>query len=168
MKARGLNEQQLQKMKPPFRPADLGNPQDGPPIQIDIYTGGKVRWADVKVPKGNLVGKLNGGWEIAKRLLQYERQNISSGGFGGAGGYDLPDAAKEYVGVENGKIADPDLRARVAAHQMDAQAFALTVRRIQEESKTAKGPSAATSTAGSCRICKSWYRPRGRRSRATT
>ncbi len=29
-----------------------------------------------------LVGKLNGGWEIAKRLLQYERQNISAGGFG--------------------------------------------------------------------------------------
>ena len=36
----------------------------------------------LKIPKGNLVGKVNGGWEIAKRLLQYERQNIS-GGFGG-------------------------------------------------------------------------------------
>ena len=34
-------------------------------------------FTDVKVPKGQLVGKLNGGWEIAKRLLQYERQNIS-------------------------------------------------------------------------------------------
>src|SRR5205809_5161004 len=33
----------------------------------------------VKIPKGNLVGKINGGWEIAKRLLQYERQNISAG-----------------------------------------------------------------------------------------
>ncbi|MES2034641.1 MAG: acyl-CoA dehydrogenase family protein, partial [Pseudomonadota bacterium] len=30
---------------------------------------------NVKVPKNQLVGKLNGGWEIAKRLLQYERQN---------------------------------------------------------------------------------------------
>jgi alkylation response protein AidB-like acyl-CoA dehydrogenase len=102
-------------------------------------------FTDVKVPKRNLVGKLNGGWEIAKRLLQYERQNISSGGFGAGGGYDLQDAAKEYVGVENGRIADPDLRARITAHKMEAQAFALTVRRIQEESRAAKGPSPATS-----------------------
>src|SRR5207342_2269468 len=56
----------------------------------------------VKIPKGNLVGKLNGGWEIAKRLLQYERQNIS-GGFGGGGGSggaagDLGQIAKRYVG----------------------------------------------------------------------
>ncbi len=102
-------------------------------------------FTDLKVPKKNLVGKLNGGWEIAKRLLQYERQNISSGGFGAGGGYDLQDAAKDYVGVQNGKIADADLRARITAHKMEAQAFALTVRRIQEESKAAKGPSPATS-----------------------
>src|SRR3569832_884409 len=102
-------------------------------------------FTDVKVPKGNLVGKLNGGWEIAKRLLQYARLHISAGGFGGAGGYDLPDAAKEYIGVENGKIADADLRARIAAHKMEAQAFALTVRRLQEEAKSQKGPSPATS-----------------------
>lgn len=38
---------------------------------------------NVKVPKDQLVGKLNGGWDIAKRLLQYERQNISASGFGG-------------------------------------------------------------------------------------
>jgi alkylation response protein AidB-like acyl-CoA dehydrogenase len=102
-------------------------------------------FTDVKVPKKNLVGKLNGGWEIAKRLLQYERQNISSGGFGASGGYDLEDAAKEYVGVENGKVSDADLRARITAHKMEQRAFALTVRRIQEESKATKGPSPATS-----------------------
>ena len=33
------------------------------------------------------------GWEIAKRLLQYERQNISSGGFGGAAGLELEQHA---------------------------------------------------------------------------
>src|SRR5258708_16772054 len=32
----------------------------------------------VQIPKGNLVGRLNGGWDVAKRLLQYERENISS------------------------------------------------------------------------------------------
>jgi alkylation response protein AidB-like acyl-CoA dehydrogenase len=102
-------------------------------------------FTDVKVPKNQLVGKLNGGWEIAKRLLQYERQNISSGGFGGGSGVELEDIAKEYVGTEDGAIADADLRARITAHRMEARAFALTVRRVEEESKAAKGPSPAVS-----------------------
>ena len=102
-------------------------------------------FTDVKVPKNQLVGKLNGGWEIAKRLLQYERQNISSGGFGGGGGIELEDIAKHYAGEDRGEIADADLRARIAAHRMEARAFALTVKRIEEESKAMKGPSPAVS-----------------------
>ncbi len=100
---------------------------------------------NVKVPKDQLVGKLNGGWDIAKRLLQYERQNISASGFGGGAGLEVEEAAKTYAGVKDGKIADPDLRARIAAHKMDAKAFALTVRRAEQESKAAKGPSSAVS-----------------------
>jgi len=100
-------------------------------------------FTDVKVPKSQLVGKLNGGWEIAKRLLQYERQNISSGGFGGGGGVELEEIAKAYVGEEDGRLADADLRARIAAHRMEAKAFSLTVRRIEEEAKAGKtvGPA---------------------------
>jgi alkylation response protein AidB-like acyl-CoA dehydrogenase len=102
-------------------------------------------FTDVQVPKKQMVGKLNGGWEIAKRLLQYERQNISSGGFGGGSGVELEDVAKHYAGEESGAIADADLRARIAAHRMEARAFALTVRRIEEEGKAKKGPSPAVS-----------------------
>jgi len=105
-------------------------------------------FTDVKVPKNQLVGKLNGGWEIAKRLLQYERQNISSGGFGGGGGgaYDIEHAALDYVGKNDaGKVADADLRSRITTHKMEARAFALTVRRAEEESRQGKGPSAAVS-----------------------
>ncbi len=103
-------------------------------------------FTDVKVPKKNLVGKLNGGWEIAKRLLQYERQNISASGFGGAGGgVELEDVAKHYVGEDKGRIADADLRARIAAHRMEAKAFSLTVRRVEEEAKAGKGVGPAVS-----------------------
>jgi alkylation response protein AidB-like acyl-CoA dehydrogenase len=103
-------------------------------------------FTDVKVPKAQLVGKLNGGWDIAKRLLQYERQNISAGGFGaGSGGYDLEHAGADYVGLKDGRLADADLRARITAHKMEARAFALTVRRAEAESKQGRGPSAAVS-----------------------
>src|ERR1700742_87273 len=107
-------------------------------------------FTDVKIPKGNLVGRLNAGWEIAKRLLQYERQNIS-GGFGGGGGAGgaaggLGQLAKDYVGVDDdGALADPDLRGRITRNKMDFQAFGLTVARINAESRASNGPSAATS-----------------------
>jgi alkylation response protein AidB-like acyl-CoA dehydrogenase len=64
---------------------------------------------------------------------------------GTAAVYDLEDAAREHVGVEDGKIANPDLRARITAHKMEARAFQMTIRRAEEEAKSGKGPSAATS-----------------------
>ncbi len=108
-------------------------------------------FTDVKIPKDNLVGKVNGGWEIAKRLLQYERQNISGGfgaGTGAAGGAagDLGQIAKRYVGLdETGAVADADLRGRITRNKMDFQAFYLTLGRLAAESRAANGPSAATS-----------------------
>ncbi len=108
-------------------------------------------FTDVKVPKGNLVGQVNGGWEIAKRLLQYERQNISGGfvgGGGAAGGAagDLAEVAKQVVGLdETGALADADLRARITKSRIDSQAFFLTLSRVAAESRASNGPSAATS-----------------------
>ena len=105
----------------------------------------------MKIPKDNLVGQLNGGWEIAKRLLQYERQNISGGfaaGGGGAGGAagDLGEIAKRYVGVdETGALADPDLRGRITQNKMDFQAFYLTLVAGGRGIQASNGPSAATS-----------------------
>src|SRR5579859_3905978 len=108
---------------------------------------------DVKVPKENLVGPLNGGWAIGKRLLQHERSGISGGGGAGARGGGMfgvggspAELAREYLGVdEAGRIADSDLRARVVAHEMDAKAFQLTAMRTMVESRSNQGPSAATS-----------------------
>ena len=108
-------------------------------------------FTDVKIPKGNLVGKVNGGWEIAKRLLQYERQNISAGfgeggGVGGGSSSDLGELAKSYVGVEaSGRLADLDLRQRITRNKMDFQALRQTIGRTAAESRASNGPSAATS-----------------------
>lgn len=107
-------------------------------------------FTDVKIPKDALVGKVNGGWEIAKRLLQYERQNIS-GGFGGGGGAggaagDLGQLAKTYAGVDAaGRLADHDLRQRITQNKMNFQALGLTIARTAAEARASNGPSAATS-----------------------
>jgi alkylation response protein AidB-like acyl-CoA dehydrogenase len=106
-------------------------------------------FTDVKVPKENLVGPLGGGWTIAKRLLQHERGGIAGGGGGGGGGLfggPVSKLAKHYVGVDaQGRIDDPELRARIADHEMAARAFQLTALRTMTEAKSNQGPSAATS-----------------------
>ena len=103
-------------------------------------------FTDVRVPKDQLVGEINKGWDIAKKLLQHERQNISSGGFGGGAGIELEDAAKVYGDTDaDGRLADGDLRARIAAHKMHARAFGLTVRRIEAEAKAGHGIGPAAS-----------------------
>jgi alkylation response protein AidB-like acyl-CoA dehydrogenase len=107
-------------------------------------------FTDVEIPKDALVGKVNGGWEIAKRLLQYERQNIS-GGFGGGGGAggaagDLGQLAKTYAGVDAaGRLADHDLRQRITQNKMNFQALGQTIARTAAEARASNGPSAATS-----------------------
>ena len=96
---------------------------------------------NVKVPKDHLVGELNKGWTIAKRLLQHERQMIS--GFGGisalgGSGRNLEDVAREYAGEENGRIADADLRSTVVRHRMNDRAFQFTLQRAGDEAKAGR------------------------------
>ena len=104
-------------------------------------------FTDVKVPKENLVGPLNGGWTIGKRLLQHERTNLSGGNraLSAYGSKSLPDVVKSYVGVdEAGRIADADLRARVIKYELDNLIFQMTAKRVAAESK-AQGVSVVSS-----------------------
>jgi alkylation response protein AidB-like acyl-CoA dehydrogenase len=107
-------------------------------------------FTDAKAPKENLVGPLNGGWTVGKRLLQFERDgqggNNRGASFRGADQRGLDEIAKAYVGDDGkGRIADADLRARVADHMMDAAAMKLTVQRMQDDARASQGPSAVTS-----------------------
>jgi len=101
---------------------------------------------DVRVPKRNLIGEINQGWTIAKRLLQHERAMISEIGSNGRGvSRSVVDAARHYAGESNGRIADPILRDDVARQEMDAQSFALTLKRAAAEAEAGNGPDAASS-----------------------
>ncbi|MFS0736034.1 acyl-CoA dehydrogenase family protein [Sphingomonas sp. 1P06PA] len=79
---------------------------------------------DVKVPKDQLVGEINKGWNVAKYLLGHEREMIS--GMGLAGGALGPDLAL---------ADDPVLRAQVALFDVDALAFAAMSERFLDELK---------------------------------
>ncbi len=96
--------------------------------------------------KDDLIGGLNKGWTVAKRLLQHERSGIGALMAGGNRevGPDPAELAKAHVGERQGRISDPWLRDDVARQRMDTHAFRLTQRRVAEES-AAGTPGAATS-----------------------
>ena len=101
---------------------------------------------DARAEKDDMVGPLNGGWTVGKRLLQHERSGQGGSRMAGAGGLSVPDLAKKYVGTDDqGRIADTDLRTRIAAHQINAKAHALTILRAMDEAKGNVNPSATTS-----------------------
>jgi len=88
--------------------------------------------------KRDLLGPLNEGWTVVKRLLQHERQSQTGNRTASSGAKPTPiqEMAKEYVGTnEDGTLADADLRIRVTRHLMDAKAHGLTIARITAEAK---------------------------------
>jgi alkylation response protein AidB-like acyl-CoA dehydrogenase len=102
-------------------------------------------FTDVEAPKDNLVGEVNGGWSIAKRLLQYERQRNEDAPVRTNESRPIGEVAKAYVGVDGeGRLADHDLRNRIIRHEMEHKALLLTMKRAAEQS-VGNGPSATTS-----------------------
>jgi alkylation response protein AidB-like acyl-CoA dehydrogenase len=102
---------------------------------------------DAVAQKEDLVGELNKGWTVGKRLLQFERSGI--GGLAGGNrrappGSGLVKIAKQFAGEEAGRIADTDVRHTVTRFNMNRAAFRLTSQRANEENKSGI-PGAATS-----------------------
>ncbi len=98
--------------------------------------------------KDDLVGELNKGWTVGKRLLQHERGSMASLVGGGAvkdTGPVLEDEAKAFGGEANGRIADAVLRDRILLHNMNSHVFHLTQRRTVEEASDGNTPGPATS-----------------------
>jgi alkylation response protein AidB-like acyl-CoA dehydrogenase len=106
-------------------------------------------FTDARGEKDDVLGPLNGGWTVGKRLLQHERASQTGGGGGPATGRApaFQDFAKRYVEVdEDGKIADLELRSRLTQHLMDSQAHTLTLARTRAEAAGNPNPSPAMST----------------------
>jgi alkylation response protein AidB-like acyl-CoA dehydrogenase len=91
----------------------------------------EVFFSDVRVPRDHLIGGPGKGWTIAKRLLQFERSMLGSGGLasltGRAGRKSLGEVAVERIGVdESGALRDATLRERVARQLIDERGNRLT------------------------------------------
>ena len=93
---------------------------------------------DVKVPKDQLVGEVNKGWSIAKRLLQHERQMVSvikgNTPLARSSSLKLHELAKRYAG-DGERIGNPLIRSKVSRHRMDGHAFRLTMNRSAQEAR---------------------------------
>jgi acyl-CoA dehydrogenase len=88
----------------------------------------------VRVPKENLVGKLNEGWSVAKALLVHERKLMSEIGSDSPRHVLVPNAAaREYLEFDDGKIVDAELRSRLVDYDMQMHAVGLTHFRTFEE-----------------------------------
>ena len=97
-------------------------------------------FTDATAPKDALLGQLNVGWTVGKRLLQHERASQTGALGGGGRAPTLSQIAKKYVAVDaDGKIEDLDLRTRLTRHEMDARIHGLTLARVAAESKEANG-----------------------------
>jgi acyl-CoA dehydrogenase len=124
----------------------------------------QVFFEDAKAEAKNLVGPLNGGWTIAKRLLQHERQMLSGGMPGGANDPMVPkkkskkkeavaspaprsalaEDARSYLGGDV-TLEEPILRDRIAQYELDSLCLGLTLKRAGEEAKAKSGTGAASS-----------------------
>ncbi len=87
---------------------------------------------NVKVPKAQLVGELNRGWDVAKYLLGHEREMISGGGLGEG----MASIGAAFKGVASD---EPVLRADMAMFDVDTIAFRAHSERFMDEMKAGKG-----------------------------
>lgn len=127
------------------RTQNTGKPQEGISfILVDMKTKGitvrplptldgpvegqqevnQVFYEDVKVPKENLIGKVNEGWTYAKYLLEFERGNAYGPGLRRAINKVRDIARKEHV------YDDADLRRRIEDLDIQISALEMTELRI--------------------------------------
>lgn len=85
----------------------------------------------------NVVGEVNKGWTVAKRLLQHERSSDggSEGGILGTMKETFVDIVKREVGLEDGKLADAALRQKMAGQELEEKALSLTMKRAMAEAR---------------------------------
>ena len=97
-------------------------------------------FTDARAPKDALLGELDKGWSVGKRLLQHERASQTGAPMGGRS-RPLTQIASGYDGAPD----DAELMGEITINAMDARAHALTLDRAIAEAKGNSGPGHAPS-----------------------
>ena len=126
------------------------------PRPISLISGAspfcEVFLEEVRVPLGNVVGSIDGGWTVAKALLGYERSMIGAA-IGGQlrGSHEaLVDAARTALDAPEGPLPDPLLRDEIARASMQERAFHLTTQRIAQSVEEGAKPGPESSILKVC------------------
>ena len=102
----------------------------------------EVFFNDVLAHVSDVVGPVNGGWSVAKTLLNFERSGMGTQTLGGGprrsatSGQHIAALAKANVGERDGAIDDPSLRDQVARLLLDELALKLTLERAAATRKS--------------------------------
>ena len=97
----------------------------------------------------DVVGGVNNGWTVGKRLLQFERSthagiNTSGSQGGRSQASTMPEQIRHHAKVVGSRIAAPGIRARLIRYQQNDLAQRLTQQRVIEETR-AHAPGFASS-----------------------
>jgi acyl-CoA dehydrogenase len=93
---------------------------------------------DAVISANDVIGGVDNGWTVGKRLLQFERSthagiNISGSQGGRQEDSTMPDTIKQYVPLSHGKIADQAIRRDLLHYEMNGHAQRITQRRVIAE-----------------------------------
>ncbi len=100
---------------------------------------------DAVIGLNDVIGGVDNGWTVGKRLLQFERSthagiNISGSQGGRQEDSKMPAMVKEFVTMQDNKIADLGIRKDLVTYEMNSHAQRITQRRaIAELSSRAPG-----------------------------
>ncbi|HZP42578.1 MAG TPA: acyl-CoA dehydrogenase family protein [Candidatus Binatia bacterium] len=100
---------------------------------------------DVRVPVRNVVGRVNGGWMLAKALLGHERTMIADAFKERDDSRRLVAMAKRHLGMTDGRLADPVVRDRVTQVEMDQACLDWTLARARDGAKAGHKPGPESS-----------------------
>ena len=104
---------------------------------------------DAVISANDVIGGVDNGWTVGKRLLQFERSthagiNISGSQGGRQEESKMPDRIKNYVGTVDGKVSDLGIRTDLIIYEMNGHAQRITQRRVIAE-LSSRAPGFASS-----------------------
>ncbi len=98
-------------------------------------------FTDAVARRDDLVGELNKGWGVSKKLLQFER--AASSEQRDENPYSI--IARQYLGESGSRVSNSEVRDKITRQTMLEKSLDLTVARVMEESRSGSAPGAAAS-----------------------